>query len=335
MTMFKLRRRTGLLLFPLSTLSPLLLLASASPVQAQTAAAYPSKPIRLVVAFNAGGITDVIARLIGERLSVKLGQTVIVENQGGAGGAIATRQVAGSAADGYTVLVNTPAMLINAAFQKRPGYDVSTDFAPVAVAASTPNLYAVNASVKASSLKELATAYKGKPMSYGTAGSGSSSHLSAQYLLKNLMGLDVTHVPYRGGAPAVNAGVAAEVDVVSVSLPPALAQVKGGRLKPLAVAGRQRSEALPDVQTVIEAGFPDFEDRSWVGFFLPAKTDPAVVQRLNTAINEALAEPTVRERLVANGFDPQGGTAAQFVSYLNGETLKWARIVKATGITPE
>ncbi len=297
--------------------------------------AYPNKPIRLVVAFNAGGITDVVARAISEKMSDRLGQPIVIENQGGAGGMIASRQVAAAAPDGYTILVNTPSMVINAAMQKRPGYNIAADFLPVIVAASTPNLYAASPSVRAGTLADLAQAYKGKTLTYSTAGIGSSSHISAQYLFGVLMGMNARHVPYKGGAPAINAALSAEVDVVSVSMPPAVQHVKAGKLKPLAVASRRRVAALPEVPTVGEAGFADVDDQSWVGFFVPARTHAAVIQRLNSVIDAVLQEPAFRDRLASMGFETMGGTPAQFGDYLKTEVTKWSRIVKATGITAE
>jgi tripartite-type tricarboxylate transporter receptor subunit TctC len=308
-------------------------MAVSAPALAQPA--YPNKPIRLVVAFNAGGIADAVARAIGEKMSDRLGQRVVIENQGGAGGMIASRQVAAAAPDGYTVLVNTPSMVINASMQKRPGYDIAADFLPVIVAASTPNLYAASAAVKAATLADLAKAYRGKTLTYATAGIGSSSHISAQYLFGVLMGMDVTHVPYSGGAPAITAALGGQVDVVSVSAPPGIEHVRAGKLKPLAVASRQRLQALPDVPTVGEAGFADFDDESWVGFFVPARTDAAVIQRLNTVIDAVLHEPAFRDRLAGMGFEALGGTPARFGDYLDAEISKWSRIVKATRITAE
>lgn len=304
------------------------------PAAAQ-AGTYPAKPVRLVVAFNAGGITDTIARTIGQKLQERLGQPVVIENQGGGGGTIATRQVATAPADGYTLLVNTTSMAINVSLHKNAGYDPLKDFAPIALAASTPNLFAVHPSQKAATLAELGQAFKGKRLTYATAGIGSSSHLVAEYLLKHLMGLDATHIPHRGGAPAIQSVLGAQVDLVSVSLPPAVPHVKAGTLKGLGVASLKRVEALPAVPTVAEAGFADFEDRSWVGFFAPAKTPPAIVQRLNGAIDDVLRDAATRERLAAAGFEPHAGTPAQFSAYLKAEVGKWARIVKETGVTAE
>ncbi|MES2190254.1 MAG: tripartite tricarboxylate transporter substrate binding protein [Pseudomonadota bacterium] len=303
----------------------------AVPAQAQPAP-YPNKPIRLVVAFAAGGIADSVARQIGVRLGTRLGQPVVVENRGGAGGNIGAKVVAGAEPDGYTLLVTTAALAVNASLYKNAGYNV-TDFVPVALAASTPNLFASNAANPATSLKDLASDYKGRQFTYSTAGIGSSSHLTAHYIFRNLLGMDAVHVPYQGGAPAVNAAVAGHVDLVSVSMPTAMTNVKAGRLKGIAVASLKRVDALPGVATVAESGFRDFEDRSWVGVLAPAKTSPEIARRLNAEIHDILRQPDVREQLAAVGFEPSTGSTPEFADYLKKEVAKWSEIVKATGVT--
>jgi tripartite-type tricarboxylate transporter receptor subunit TctC len=291
---------------------------------------YPDKPIRVIVPFAAGGIADSAARLVGQKLSDRLGQPVVIDNRGGAGGNIGARAGAQAVADGYTLVATTAAMAVNINLYADPGFKIS-DFSPVALVASTPNLFAVSPTHSASNLDDLTRLYKGKSITYSSAGTGSSSHLIAQYLFKNLMGLDATHIPYQGGAPAVNAAVAGHVDIVSVSLPTAAQQVSAGRLKGLAVTSLARLDALPGVPTVNEAGHSDFEDYSWVGFLAPAKTDPEIVRRLNAEIRQIVQLPDVRERLVTSGFEPSPGSSQDFSDYLQKETAKWARIIKATG----
>ena len=315
----------------LTALLPALLLAATSSALAQ-APAYPAKPIRLIVAFAAGGIADSVARQIGVKLGARLGQPVVVENRGGAGGNIGARVVTAAEPDGYTLLVTTAALAVNASLYKNPGYSIA-DFAPVAVTASTPNLFAINAGNPANSLQELVKNYKGKQLTYSTAGIGSSSHLTGQYVLKNLLGIDAVHVPYQGGAPAVNAAVAGHVDMVSTSMPTAMTNVGAGRLKGIAVASLKRVETLPNVATVAEAGFPDFEDRSWVGFLAPAKTSPEIVRRLNAEINDILRQPDLRQSLLSVGFEPSTSSSREFSDYLAKEVTKWSQIVKATGVT--
>lgn len=299
---------------------------------AQGAAAYPHKPIRLVVAFAAGGIADSVARQIGAKLGAKLGQPVVIDNRGGAGGNIGARAVATAEPDGYTLLVTTAAFAVNASLYKNPGYNIN-DFVPTALTASTPNLFAMATANPSNTLQDMAKNYRGKQLTYSTAGIGSSSHLTAQYVFKNLMGIDAVHVPYQGGAPAVNAAVAGHVDVVSTSMPTAMGNVTGGRLKGVALASLKRVDALPNTPTIGESGVADYEDRSWVGFFAPAKTSPEIIARLNSEINEIVRQPDTREKLAAVGFEPASGSPREFADYLRKETAKWAVIVKATNIT--
>ena len=296
---------------------------------------YPSKPVRVVVAFAVGGFADGVARLVGQKLSERLGQPVVIDNRGGAGGNIAAKLVAGAPSDGYTLLVNTAAMSINVSLYRNPGFDIFKDFVPVALTGSTPGLFAVHVSNPANSLQELIRSAKGKRVTYATAGIGSSSHLAGDYLLRTLAGLDATHVPFQGGGPAVTAALANQVEVLSLSMPPVVPHIKGGRLKGLAVSSLKRVAALPDVPTVTEGGFPNFEERSWVGYFAPAGTPAAIVKKLNSEINQALGLADVRARLDALGLEPQPGTAAEFSTYVKAEVAKWAQIVKTAGVTAE
>ena len=297
--------------------------------------AYPTKPVRVVVAFAAGGFADGVARLVGQKLSERLGQPVVIDNRGGAGGNIAARLVAGAPADGYTLLVSTAAISINASLYKNPGYDISRDFVPVALTGSTPGLFAVHASNPARSLQDLIRMAKGKGLNYATAGVGSSSHLAGDYLFRSLAGLNATHVPFQGGGPAVAAALANQVEVLSLSMPPVVPHIKAGRLKGLAVSSLKRVAALPDVPTVTEGGFANFEERSWVGYFAPAKTPAAIVKKLNGAVNEALGMADVRARLDALGLEPQPVSPGEFSDYVRSEVAKWAKIIKTTGITAD
>ena len=289
----------------------------------------------MVVAFAAGGFADGVARLVGQKLSEQLGQPVVIDNRGGAGGNIASRLVAAAPADGYTLLVNTAAISINVSLYKNPGFDVFRDFVPVALTGSTPGLFAVHASNPAGSLQELIRLAKGKHVNYATAGVGSSSHLAGDYLLRSLAGLNATHVPYQGGGPATAAALANQVEVLSLSMPPVVPHIKGGRLKGLAVSSLTRVAALPDVPTVTEGGFPGFEERSWVGYFAPAGTSLDTVKKLNAEINKVLALSDIRTRLDGLGLEPQPRSADAFAKYLRAEVARWAEIVKKTGITAE
>jgi tripartite-type tricarboxylate transporter receptor subunit TctC len=208
---------------------------------------------------------------------------------------------------------------------------------PIANTGSTPGLFAVHVSNPANSLQDLIHLAKanGGRLTYSTAGVGTSSHLAAEYLFNTLAGLKATHVPYQGGAPAITAVVSNQVDVISGSMPPVAVFVKQGSLKALAVSSLKRAEALPNVPTVTEAGFPDFEERSWVGFFAPAKTPSAIVNRLNEETNQILLVTDVKERLAAQGMEPQPGSAEAFADYIRKEVATWSKIVKTTGITVE
>ena len=304
----------------------------AGPAMAQP---WPSKPIRVVVAFAPGGLADGVARLVGQKIGDRLGQSVVVENRGGAGGNIGARQVVGAAPDGYTLLAHTAASAINVSFYKNSGFDFLNDLVPIANTGSTPGLFAVHSSNPATSLQDLIRRAKDKGLSYSTAGVGTSSHLAAEYLFNTLAGIKATHVPYQGGAPAITAVVGNQVEVVSGSMPPVAVFVKQGALKALAVSSLKRAEALPNVPTVTESGFADFEERSWVGFFAPAKIPAAIVNRLNTEINQIVLLPDVKERLAAQGMEPQAGSAVEFAAYVKKEVDRWAKIVKTVGITAD
>jgi tripartite-type tricarboxylate transporter receptor subunit TctC len=308
------------------------LAAAAVPARAQQ---YPTKPVRVVVAFAVGGFADGVARLVGQKLSERLGQPVVIDNRGGAGGNIAAKIVAGAPSDGYTLLVNTAAISINASLYRNPGFDIYKDFVPVALTGSTPGLFAIHASNPAGSLQDLIRAARAKGLNYATAGVGSSSHLAGDYLFRSLAGLNATHVPFQGGGPAVAAALANQVEVLSLSMPPVVPHIKAGRLKGLAVSSLKRVAALPDVPTVTEGGFANFEERSWVGYFAPAKTPAAIVKKLNGAVNEALGMADVRARLDALGLEPQPLSPREFSDYVRSEVAKWAKIIKTTGITAD
>jgi tripartite-type tricarboxylate transporter receptor subunit TctC len=309
-------------------------LAAAATAFAASAQQYPAKPVRAVVAFAAGGFADTVGRLVSQKIAERLGQPIVVENRGGAGGNIGARAVAQSTPDGYTLLVHTAAFAINPSLYKDPGYAVD-EFAAVSNMGSAPGIFAVNASHAATTLREFIQSSKGKRVTYATAGVGTSSHLGGDYILRIVGGLDAVHVPFQGGAPALTALVSNQVDIISLTMTPVVGFIKGGKLRGLALSSLSRVEALPDVPTVGQAGLGEFEERSWVGFFAPAKTPGDVVNRLNGEVNQALKLADVRERFTALGLDAHPGTAAQFSEYVRGEVAKWAKVAKATGITLE
>lgn len=299
------------------------------------AQAWPAKPIRMVVAFAPGGPADIVARLVAQSLQDKLGQQVVVENRGGAGGNIAARLVAKEAADGYTLFVTTSSMAVNQTLYKDPGYHALNSFTPVALVAASPNIIVAHSSEPAADLKAYLLANKGKSVSYGSAGIGSTPHLTADHVLRVLGGLDAVHVPYQGAAPALQATVANQVPIASVALPPAIPLIRGGQVKGLAVTSLKRIAALPNVPTVAESGYPGFEDYTWVGLFGPAALPADIVTRLNTIVVDAVRTAEMRDKLAAAGLEAQPGTPAEFGAYLKREVDKWGRLVKETGVTPQ
>ncbi len=303
-------------------------------VLAQTTA-WPQRPIKFVVSFAPGGPADIVGRLLGQALQDKLGQSVVVENRAGAGGNIAARFVAKEAADGYTLLVTTSSMAVNQTLYKEPGYDALRDFTPVGLVASSPNILVAHPSEPANDLKEYLRMNKGKSISYGSAGIGSTPHLTGDHILRALAGNDAVHIPFQGASPALAATMANQVPLASVALPPAVPLVKTGKVKALAVTSSKRIEALPNVPTVAEAGFADFEDYTWVGVFGPQKLPTEIVVKLNAAINDVLKSPSFKEKLDAAGFEAQPGTPQNFSDYLKREVVKWGRIVKETGVTAQ
>jgi tripartite-type tricarboxylate transporter receptor subunit TctC len=314
------------------TLAAAALMLAAVHQQHAAAQDYPARNITVVVAFAAGGFADGIARLIGQRLTERLGQTVVVENRGGAGGNIAAKLVAGAAPDGYTLLVTTTGLAINETLSKNKGFAAS-DLKAVAVVGSTPEVLAVHPSNPAKDLQEFLKAAQGKTVSFGTAGVGTGSHIAAEYFFKALGKVQAVHVPFQGGAPAINAAVGNHVEVLAASLAGGLApQINSGALKGLAVASEQRVGIIPNVPTYQEGGYPDFHAASWVGFFAPAQTNAAILGKLNAAINEALKEGEVQQRLNALGVVSSSAAQPQAESYFRAEVDKWGRMVNSIGL---
>ncbi len=310
-----------------------LLLGLSAGAHAQTT--YPTKPVKFVVAFAPGGPADIIARLLGQRLSESLGQPVVVENRAGAGGNVASGIVAKAAPDGYTLMVNTSSLAVNVSLSKNPGFDAEKDFTLASVVASSPNLLVAYPGLKAKNLQEVVAEAKSGKLNYGTAGAGTTPHLTAEYLFKVLAKVDVTHIPFQGAGPALNATLGGQVEMASVALPAAVEMVKGGKVRGLAVTSNKRVAALPDVPTVAESGFPGFEDYTWVGVFAPSKTPPEVVQHLNSEINKILRSADFQAKLAGVGFEPVGGSTKDAADYLKTELAKWAKVVKETGIKVE
>ncbi len=304
-----------------------------STASAQGAAAYPNKPIKIVVPFPPGGATDILARAIGFELQKAWGQTVVIENKPGAGGNTGADLVAKSPADGYTLLMCTVGThAINMSLYAKMPYDAVKDFEPVVLVAGVPNLLVVHPSVNAKNVRELTALAKAQPgkLNVASSGNGTSIHLSAE-LYKQMAGVDILHVPYKGSAPAVADLLGGQVQMMFDNMPVSLPHVKAGKLRALAVTSMTRSPALPDVPTMDEEGLKGFDATSWFGLVAPAGTPKDIVAKLNAASVKALATPDMRERLAAQGADPIGNTPDQFAAFIKSEIEKWAKIVKASG----
>ena len=304
-----------------------LMLLAAAPASAQE---WPKqKPVSLVVAFGAGSITDTLARLIGQKLAESLGQAVIVDNRPGAGGNIGTQRVQSSAPDGYTILMHSTAYAVNSALFAKAGYDPLKDFTPLILAASTPNAFSVHPSVPAKSLQELIRLARQHPLAYASPGIGTSPHLSMERI-KALAKIDITHVPYQP-AQAVTALVGGQIPVLSISVSIQLPQVRAGKIRALAVTSAQRAAALPEVPTVAEQGYKDYDELNWFGIFAPAGTPAAIAGRLNAEMNRVLELPDMREKYGQLGLDFRRNSLAEFAAFIKVEVPKQARAVKDSG----
>ena len=302
------------------------------PGSAQT---YPNRPVRIVIPFAPAGPADMIGRPVGQKLAEILGQPVVIENRGGAGGNLGAAVVAKSAPDGHTLLVTTSAYAVNVTLAPKGGYDAERDLIPVAIIARQANLIFVNPTVQASTLGELiALARSGKP-SFASPGSGTTPHLMAESLFNLTAGLGMTAIHYRGAGPAIMAVVGGELPIGAGALSTPLPFIRNGRLKPIAVSSATRVAELPQVPTIAEAGFPGVADDTWIAMFAPAGTPPAIIQRLNEAINQMLQTADMRERLGAMAFESVGGTTQQFGDYLKAEIAKWGKVVRDGNIRPD
>jgi len=295
---------------------------------------YPARNITFVVPFAAGGVADVIARIVAQKLGERTGWKVIVENRGGAGGNLAARMVSVAEADGYTVLATTTALAINATTSRNRSYAVE-DFKAVAVVATTPDVLAVHPSNPARTLAELIANAKGKTINFGSSGMGTTPHIATEYLLRELAKLNVTHIPFSGGAPAVSAALGNHVDLLSASLPTAISQINDGGLRALGVAAAGRSPSAPNVPTYAENGYPNLYSATWIGFFVPARTPDTVVVRLNAEINEALKAADVPQKLRSIGFDVITTSPMEAVDYFKSEVTNWDKMARAIGFSTD
>jgi tripartite-type tricarboxylate transporter receptor subunit TctC len=317
------------LAWPLAIASSALLAAPAT----HASGGWPERPIRMLVPYPPGGGTDIIARIIQEDLSKQLGQTVVIENRGGAAGMIGTEAVARADPDGYTVLFTLSSHTINPAIYKRLSFDTAKDFAPVSLVASLPQILVAHPTFSANSVSDLLKQAKEKPgeISYGSVGNGSPSHIAGE-LLGLRTGTHMQHIPYRGGGPAVNDVLGNQIPLLWVSIPAAAGFVKTGRLKPLAVSTVRRSPMFPDVPTVQESGVADFEVDSWYAMFVPSKTPQPIIERLSKAVALAVGKPEIKEKLLGQGAEAVGSTPERLGEIVNSELTKWASLAQEAKI---
>ena len=309
-------------------------LALALPAAAQ--APYPAKAIRFLVGFPPGGTNDIVARLIAPKMSEALGQSVVVENRGGANTAIATELGARAAPDGYTILLNAPGHATNPSLMKLP-FDSIKDFAFITIAAESQNLLVVHPSFPPRNVKELIAVSKKYPagtINYGSSGTGTTVHLSAE-LFQFMTGVKWTHIPYKGGGPAVVDLLAGQHVIYFGNVPTVIQHARAGRLRALAVTGPKRTPAAPEIPTVAESGVPGYEVTTFYGVSAPAKTPRPIIDRLHESIVRGLAAPDLRERLQGQGADPVGNTPEQYTTFITNEIAKWAKVIKAAGIKGE
>lgn len=297
-----------------------------------TAQGFPAKQIRIVAPFPAGGSTDVTARLIGQKLTEVWGQQVILENRPGAGGTIGAEYVAKAAPDGHVLLMTTIALAINASLQRKLPFDTLKDLAPITQISALPLLLVVHPSVPVRNVKELVALARARPgqLTYASSGAGTSPHLAAE-MFKTMAAVDMIHVPYKGNAPAMTDLLGGHVSVNFGLLPPLLPQVKAGKLRALAVTMARRVAVLPELPTIAESGYPDYEINSWQGMLAPGATPKEVITRLNVEIVRIIGLPEVRDRLAADGAEPIASSPEQFAAHLRAEVAKWAKVVKESG----
>jgi tripartite-type tricarboxylate transporter receptor subunit TctC len=298
---------------------------------------YPSKPIRMIVPFPPGGPNDILGRVVAQKLTEQMGQQVVADNRAGAGGIIGTELAARSAPDGYTLLLSgTASLSINPSLHKKLPYDPLKDFAPISLMATAPSILVTHPSVAVRSVKELIAFAKAKPgqLNFASAGLGTPPHLAGE-LFKHMAGIDMVHVPYKGGGPALTDLLGGQVNLYFSGISSALPFVKDGKLRGIAVTSSKRTPLMPDMPTISESGLPGYEVGNWYAMLAPAGTSASIVNRLNAQIVKALAASEVRKRFTELAADPVGSTPAQLAAYNRSELIKWAQVIKAAGIKPE
>lgn len=310
-------------------------LAAATLSLGAAAQAYPTKPITIVVPFSAGGTTDILARLVGQYLTTELGQPVVVDNKAGAGGNIGGALAAKAPADGYTLFMGTVGThAINAALYKKMPFDHVKDFAPLSRVANVPNLLVAHPSQPFKTVPEMIAYAKANPgkINFGSPGNGASPHLSGE-LFKSMAKVELTHIPYKGSAPAVSDLLGNQIAIMFDNMPSVIPHVRSGKLRAIAISTAKRSPELPDVPTIAEAGVPGYEAVSWFGMFAPAATPKPVLDKLSTALSKVLANPEVQKKISAQGGETVNETPAQFAAFIRSETTKWGKVVKESGAT--
>jgi tripartite-type tricarboxylate transporter receptor subunit TctC len=316
-------------------LLPLVLGAALAPwpAQAQVPDAWPAKPIRFILPFPPGGGTDILGRLIAERMSASLGQPVVTENRGGAGGNLGAEAAARSAPDGYTIVLVAPSLCISPSLYSKLAYDPVKDFVPVSLVATVPNVMVTNPEVPASTLAEFIRLAKSRPgeMNFGSGGTGTSNHLAGE-LFNIIAGVKLVHVPYKGVNLAMNDVLSGRIQLVVIGIPATVPYIKSGRLRALALVAPRRSPVLPDVPTVAEAGLPSFEVTTWYGILSPAGTPKPVVSRLNGTLARIMHSPELKEKLEALATDPVTSTPEEFADLIRREIAKWAEVVREAGL---
>jgi len=310
--------------------------ALATPLPGAAAEAYPSKPVRMIVAVPPGGPADILARLVGPQLGVTLGQTVVIDNRPGANGNIAYEMAARAVPDGYTFVLAAAGVVINPSLYREIRYDPLRDFAAITHGISVPNILIVHPSVAANSVSELVALAKSRPgkLAFASAGNGTTGHLALE-LFKQRAGIDVVHVPYKGGGPALTEVVAGQVQALFSLALAATQQVKAGKVRALAITSGKRSAVALGLPTVAELGFPGYEVVGWFGWLAPAKTPREIVSRLNSEIVKALNMPEVRERLLSQSSEPVGNSPKEFGAFVKSESEKWAAVIKRGNIRME
>ncbi len=301
-----------------------------------TAQPYPSKSIRFIVPFAPGGTNDIVARMVGVKLTEAWGQPVVIDNRGGAGGVIGADLAAKSVPDGYTLLMANVNFATNPGLVRNLPYDTEKDFAAVSLLATSPSVLVVHPSIPVRSVKEMIAFAKAKPgqLSYSSSGAGTTGHMAME-LLKQMAAIDMVAVHYKGGGPALIDLIAGRVSPGFATILSAAPHIEGGRLRALAVSTPKRSSALPDLPTVAEAGVPGYEFTGWWGVVVPARTPHAVISKLNGELVKILAQPDVRERLVREGADPASTTPEAFTAYMRSEVAKWSKVIKTANIKAE